>query len=145
MALQITQTPDPTTGATGATSATRTVKKELGKDDFLLLLTKQLQNQDPLEPTNNTEFVAQMANFSSLEQMSNMNTSLTKFLATAGDQYRIQAMSMLGRNVTATVTDVPEPITGQVTKVCFSTDGEAVFTVDDYTVKMSEITDVNAS
>ena len=46
----------------------------LGKDEFLGLLVTQMQYQDPLEPTNDTEFIAQMAQFSSLEQMQNLNT-----------------------------------------------------------------------
>jgi len=44
----------------------------LGKDDFLQLLVAQMQNQDPLEPMDNTDFIAQLAQFSSLEQMSNI-------------------------------------------------------------------------
>lgn len=48
----------------------RVIKKELGRDDFLVLLTKQLQAQNPLEPQKGSEFAAQLAQFSSLEQMS---------------------------------------------------------------------------
>ncbi|OGS36659.1 MAG: hypothetical protein A2293_13210 [Elusimicrobia bacterium RIFOXYB2_FULL_49_7] len=48
----------------------------LGKDDFLLLLTKQLEYQDPLSPMENTDFAAQMAQFSSLEAMQNVQTTL---------------------------------------------------------------------
>jgi flagellar basal-body rod modification protein FlgD len=55
---------------------TRTVSNELGKDSFLQILTAQMANQDPLSPTSDTEFIAQMAQFSALEQMQNMNSAM---------------------------------------------------------------------
>ena len=74
----------------------RTASQELGKDDFLKLLIAQLQNQDPTSPMENTEFIAQMAQFSSLEQMTNMSTEFTKLanMLNSGE-----AVSLLGKSV----------------------------------------------
>ena len=57
---------------------TTTKTNDLDKDAFLQLLVAQLQNQDPLEPQDNGEFIAQMAQFSTLEQMNNMTSSMDK-------------------------------------------------------------------
>jgi flagellar basal-body rod modification protein FlgD len=90
-------------------------KGQLGKDDFLRLLTVQLQYQDPLKPMENTEFVAQMAQFSSLEQLQNMSQAL---------EQSTQSNAQLGRTlnhelVTSLVGRTVEAPTGEV-----SYDGE---------------------
>ena len=80
----------------------RIPSQQLGKDDFLKLLITQLTNQDPTSPMEDTQFISQMAQFSSLEQMTNMNESFNKMAAmiNAG-----QAASTLGKTVDLDVGD----------------------------------------
>lgn len=74
--------------------------QELGKDDFLRLLITQLRYQDPLKPMEDREFIAQMAQFSSLEQTKNMADALTKMNENmAASQERNNALSFLGKYV----------------------------------------------
>ena len=80
----------------------RKTSNELGKDDFLKLLITQLQNQDPTSPMENTEFISQMAQFSSLEQMTNMSTSFTKMASFISSS---EATSTLGKTVELNVGD----------------------------------------
>jgi flagellar basal-body rod modification protein FlgD len=69
----------------------------LGKEDFLKLLVSQLQNQDPLNPSDPTQFTAQLAQFSSLEQLTNINENLQSL---AGAQ-NLGALSFIGQDVIA--------------------------------------------
>jgi flagellar basal-body rod modification protein FlgD len=90
----------------------RVAQTELGKDEFLKILLTQLTNQDPLEPMNDREFVAQMAQFSALEQMTNMATEFQKLgaLIEAG-----QAFTVLGKTVDLVIGD--SVVTGRVDEV----------------------------
>jgi flagellar basal-body rod modification protein FlgD len=65
-------------GTTSAQNTSLLKQKELGKDAFLNLLVTQLQNQDPTKPQADGEFIAQLAQFSSLEQLTSMQATLTK-------------------------------------------------------------------
>ncbi len=91
--------------------ATKTNKNDLGKDAFLQLLVTQMRYQDPLNPTNDKEFLAQMAQFTSLEQMQNLNKATSNS----------QAFAMIGKTIQATevnqATLEPELIQGKVDSV----------------------------
>lgn len=82
------------TSDTVTDSASRTAKSNLGKDEFMQILVTQLKNQDPLSPMDNTEFIAQMAQFSVLEQIQNLNT---------GNNFA-QACGLVGKQVYTTMT-----------------------------------------
>ena len=71
-------------------------KQQMGKDEFLTLLIAQLSHQDPTNPMDNTEFVAQMAQFSSLEQMHNMSNGFEKI---ASVMHNNDAISTIGKTV----------------------------------------------
>lgn len=71
----------------------------LGKEDFLTLLVAQLQNQDPLNPDDPTEFTAQLAQFSSLEQLFNLNESMDALANTQTQADRFSTMDLIGKDV----------------------------------------------
>lgn len=100
-----------TPAATSVLNGTGTAapRQQLNQDDFLKLLTTQLSNQDPLKPMEDTQFIAQMAQFSSLQQA----TTLTKdFEAFSSAQQIASAQNLLGRTVSLTSdsTDVSGPV-----------------------------------
>lgn len=94
----------PQSGATTATE--RKTKDSLGKDDFLKLLTTQLRYQDPLKPMEDKEFVAQLAQFSALEQMMNVGqaTNLSYGISILGK--RVFATDAKGQPIQGTATSV---------------------------------------
>jgi flagellar basal-body rod modification protein FlgD len=86
---------------------------ELGKDEFLNLLVAQLNNQNPLEPQGNGEFIAQLAQFSTVEGIGELNTSVSSMLSGYQSSQALQASSLVGRKVIVAtdkaVVDTNEP------------------------------------
>jgi len=80
----------------------QTSASTMGKDDFLKMMIAQLQHQDPLNPLDGTEFTAQLAQFSSLEQLSNMNTQLETLGLYQSSLNNTQSISLIGKEITAT-------------------------------------------
>jgi flagellar basal-body rod modification protein FlgD len=116
-------TTDPT-GAKAAADAksdgTSKDKVALGKDDFLKLLVAQLQHQDPMQPTDNAEYMGQLAQFSTLEQITNVGEEMKRMRASSQVD---QAVAMIGKSVgyttpegtTATgVVDAVEIVDGEI-------------------------------
>jgi flagellar basal-body rod modification protein FlgD len=91
--------PASTPAAPGTTpkATTTTAGPSLGKDDFLKLLVGQLKNQDPMNPSSDTDFIGQMAQFSQLEQTTNMASANAEL---AAQQNGARAVALLGRTVT---------------------------------------------
>lgn len=74
-------------------------EKELGKTAFLELMIAQVQNQDPLEPAKNEAFIAQLAQFSSVEGIQNLNESMDSMVSTFRASAAVDAAALVGRNV----------------------------------------------
>ncbi len=85
------------------TEQTQQAGKDLGRDEFLVLLTEQMKAQNPLEPTGNTEFVAQLATFSQLEQLTNISGALEASIETdllmTQSITNLSATTLIGRTV----------------------------------------------
>jgi flagellar basal-body rod modification protein FlgD len=93
---------NPVDGLNSNTSqVTPSKDSSLGKDDFLSLLVTQLQNQDPLNPMDSTAFTSQLAEFSSLEQLNNVNKNLEYLQMYQSSINNAQAVSFIGKNVYA--------------------------------------------
>lgn len=116
----------PATGATNQspTAATDATRSVLGKDDFLKLLVGQLKNQNPMNPTSDTEFIGQMAQFSQLEQTTNMAAGSDELVR---QQRSSRAVGLIGRTVTYT-DEAGAPQTGSVERVEYA-DGHPKLTI----------------
>ncbi|SRR5712691_2435939 len=103
--------------STGTKSSTTTGTSKLGKQDFLKLLMAQLQNQDPMKPMDDTQMIAQMAQFSALEATQSLQATMQ---ATNNMQSVAQAGGLIGKYVQSSQADGAS-ISGAVTGVNFTT------------------------
>ncbi|MBF8730725.1 flagellar hook assembly protein FlgD [Pseudomonas guariconensis] len=113
-----------------ANSNTGAAGSALGKDAFLQLLVTQMKNQNPLDPQENGEFVAQLAQFSSLEGIQALNESVSGILSGMGSSQALQASSLVGRSVIVqndkAVVDTTKSFAGQVVVPQNITEGKVV-------------------
>ena len=145
---------------TAFTQSNTTDRKTSSKNDsnmFLNLMLQQLKNQDPTQPTDKTEWLSQLAQYSSLEQMTQMNTGLTNCMNYISAMYKdmsmnaeiTQTLSMVGKEVTITVPDEKDSsktteITGKVTEANFK-DGTGKVKVNGEYYSISNITSIRES
>ena len=78
----------------------------MNKDDFLQLLVTQLRSQDPLNPQDSSEFVAQLAQLTQVEQTYNINTNLKNLLSSQNNFSSMSAMSLIGKEITTASSQV---------------------------------------
>ena len=132
-------------GASGLGSNGAATSEELGKDAFMKLLVSQLQNQDPINPQSNEDFIAQLAQFSSLEQMENLNDS---FIGQAVLNQSNALMSQLTAGSTLIGQEVvySDPVSGESQAGVVDTvriqDGIAVLNVDGVDVPLLNVLEI---
>jgi flagellar basal-body rod modification protein FlgD len=110
---------------TAATGKNTTSNKDvvMGKEDFLMLLVAQLQNQDPLSPDDPTEFTAQLAQFSSLEQLTSLNESMENLVTSNANSDRFSTLNTIGKSVAYNSGSFN--FTGDPVEIGYQLDGEA--------------------
>jgi flagellar basal-body rod modification protein FlgD len=104
VSIDPTQTSSTATAASQAVQDPSTRANSLGSDAFLQLLVTQLQNQDPTNPESNTEFVSQLATFSSLEQLTSINKAVTSMAQVFGSAGVAGGQSTTGTGQSTTGT-----------------------------------------
>src|SRR5699024_8581337 len=124
----------------------------LGKDDFLKILMTQLQNQDPLNPMEDKDFIAQMAQFSTLEQMTNLGASFERFAQVQEQNMLVSYNQFVGKEVTwhkltgeedADGKPEIEEGTGRVTSIKFNGTGVEFILEDGTKLEPANISQVN--
>jgi flagellar basal-body rod modification protein FlgD len=126
------------TGTTASTSSsTSTSAAAISQDDFFKLLITQLQNQDPMQPMEDKDFLAQMAQFNSLQQLETVSKSMDTLLSVS---QLGQASNLVGKTVTATVNG--QQVTGVVSKASI-VNGDVSVQVGDQKFPIGSISEIS--
>lgn len=119
--------------------------QSLGSDAFMKLLVQQLQNQDPLDPAQGTEYVAQLANFANLEQMTNLNSQVELLTLLQQDNQLTNELTMgsmlIGQEVGYLDPDTQVETKGVVDSVKIA-DGITVVVIDDKEIPLLSVSEV---
>lgn len=133
---------DALTSTTSATNSTTraTGSSTLGKDDFLKVLITQLRNQDPMQPLQDKDFIAQMAQFSSVEQLMDLSANMGKLSQNLG-----LASNMIGKNIEWTETSGKDTVlkSGLVSSIVVR-GGIQYAIVDDQAISLDQVLSISA-
>jgi flagellar basal-body rod modification protein FlgD len=133
-----------TTNGAGAATAASTSSDNfgagMGKDTFLKLLVAQLKYQNPLQPADGAQYMAQMAQFTQVEKLADLQQSQTSLLSW---QRTVAGQGMIGKDITATLSATGESVTGHVTGLKLTDAGPRLVLSTGATVSVDEVTDVN--
>ncbi len=137
-----------TTSSPGLASVTGGPGSEIDRDAFMKLLVAQLTNQDPLEPANSEEFTAQLAQFSSLEQLESMNDTMTTLMILQQGNALLsqvaESSALIGQQVAWSDPELGLEGTGQVDSVELI-EGITYLSIDDQKVPLAFVTEVHGA
>ena len=143
MTINGIQSTDPLTSPTSAPAATGA--NGLGKDAFMTLLVDQIKNQDPLSPSDNTQYLAQLAQFSSLEQMQSLNDNIVGLAVLQQNNALMsqltQSSTLIGQTVMYTDPSTGESATGAVGSVKIQ-DNVALLSIGGEDVPLANVSQV---
>lgn len=128
-----------------AAAQAATADQSMGKDAFMKLLVNQLKNQDPLAPADNSEYIAQLAQFSSLEQMQELNDNIVGLAVLQQNNALMsqltQSSALIGQQVRYLDPTTNEPKVGVVSSVKIE-DDLANLSIDGASVPLGNVTEV---
>ncbi len=131
-----------------STSSTASLSSEISMENFLTLFVTQLQNQNPLDPTDNTEFMSQLAQFSTLEQAQQQTEYLSDISSIGSASLQLDQISLASTFIGKTIkysddSDSSETLSGIVEGVKLEEDGTVSFIIGGESVSISNFIEVD--